>query len=175
MEEVRLYIAAGEAEKPSRIDGCRRCSFVVLMQRGDELRAFWGLARIRDTTALFAFAINAALTRCLPDDFDVGPWPTVTVIVKSPDFWERIDQASHREAYKPKKTADQREAWKSAAALRGMFEIRPARGPETAEDDRLLSKATVLQRDYVQRALLAVPTDFIGLSEEGELETGALA
>lgn len=174
MEETELYVAVGEAEKPSKYDGHRRCSFAVILKQGNELRAIWGLARVKDTTSLFAVAINTALHESLPVDFEKGPWPSVTVIAKNANFWERIDQASIRETHKPKKAADQRKAWKDVATLRALYEIAPARAPETTEEERLLEKATILQTSYLKKALQAVPADFSGLWEYGELDLGAV-
>lgn len=172
MENIELYLAAGEAEKPSREDGHRRCSFVVLVKSAGGCRVFWGIARLKDMTALFSFALNAGLASLFPEDLDAGPWPKVEVIAKSPDFGERIDQASRREAEKPKKMADQRRAWKDTATLRALFNIPPARAPETPDEERLLRKATAFQQKYAKRALLEVPSDFSGAWADGELELG---
>ncbi|EJB04814.1 hypothetical protein Rleg9DRAFT_3673 [Rhizobium leguminosarum bv. trifolii WSM597] len=174
MEEIELYLAVGEAEKASKYDGHRRCSFVVFVKKDEELRAFGGLARVKDTTSLFAMAISTALGGCLPTDFEAGPWPRVTIIAKSPDFWERIDQASIREAQKPKKMADQRKAWKDTATLRALFQIAPARAPGTNDEERLLAKATALQAAHAKKALSEVPIDFSGLWEDRELDLGVV-
>lgn len=70
--------------------------------------------------------------------------------------------------------ADQSEAWKRTATLRALFEISPARVPETSEEEQLFQKATALQKRYTKKALLEVPVDFTGLWADGELDPGAV-
>jgi hypothetical protein len=172
MQEIKVYIASGEAEKASPHDGHRRCAYVAIREVDERELVFWGTARLKDMTALFSLAINAALGELMPDDLNSGEWPTILIIVRNPNFWERIDQALQREIDKPKKIAANRDEWKETITVRALFELAPARQPQGSPEEVLLRRAENHLELRKNLALKDVPENHSGLWKDGIVEEG---